>query len=219
MQRTIYDFLFQKYDFFQTRDNASLRDQFKGSMKVYWGLKLLAVTIYFSLFLRFVGQDIYLPTETYWFVGSVVAGLLLITLSYLNVFSAWFVITLSKHRKWIDTLLILTGIILCIKLPVYTFGDSSYDISGLRESLFIPGLLLITVGLYRKIHYQKSKVVPFSAIVSVIISACIFIKFPMDSIMQSVYLGFIILLNLGFLVDLFLFYYLHMKLKTTTNYR
>lgn len=214
MQRTIYDFLYRKYDFSMQMGNVPFRSRFAAGMKAYWGLKLLAVTVYFSLFLNFVGEDKYLPKDTYWFVGSVLAALILVTLSYLNVFGAWFAITLSKHRKWIDTVLIISGLLLCIHFPVYSFGETVPDLSALRDTLILPGILLIIIGLYRKIHYRSSRVVPLSALASLLVTTGILMKYPLHSITHSIYLGFILLINAGFIADLLLFYYWHSKSET-----
>lgn len=214
MQRTIYDFLYRKYDFSLQAGNVPFRSRFAAGMKAYWVLKLLVVTLYFAVFLLFVGQDKFMPEDTYWFVGSVFVGFSLITLSYLNVFGAWFAITLSKHRKWIDTLLIISGLLLCIQFPVYTFGEAAPNISALRESLILPGILLIIIGLYRKIHYRSSGVVQLSALVSLLVTAGILVKYPLHYVTDSIYLGFILLINVGFIADLILFYYWHNKLET-----
>lgn len=213
MQRSIYDFLYRKYGFLQ-QGNGSIRSHFTRSIQLYWGVKLIAVAIYFIAFLKWVGMDYYLPSETYWFISGVAGALLLVTLSYLNIFAAWFAIAIGKHRKWIDTLLIVTGLLLSIKLPAFTFGDTDGTWIDNQESLLVLGLLMIVMGVYRKIHYQNLQVVQKSAVVSILITALIFIKFPLDSIGQSIYLGFILLLNIGFMMDLILYYYLHHKFKT-----
>ncbi|WP_442603182.1 hypothetical protein [Paenibacillus sp. KN14-4R] len=219
MQRTIYDFLFHKYDFLNKGADTTFRHQFQENMKLYWGIKLLAVTVYLGIFLKFVGRDTFLPNDTYWFVGCVVALLIVITLAYFNVFSAWFMITLSKHRKWLDTLLIFSGILLCLSiyLPTYAFGNSTYDLQTLHDNLLLPGILMFTIGMYRKIHYKKSRAVPISAMFSLLVSVGIFALFPAHSIGKSLYLGFILLVNAGFLADMVVFYYLHNKSKA--NYR
>jgi|GEM_PF-2325604 hypothetical protein len=213
MQRTIYDFLYRKYELagVEGRNNTALRSRFAEGMKLYWGVKLAAVAIYLGLFLYFVGSDRYLPSETYWFIGGVAASLILITLAYMNVFTAWFAIMLGKHRMWFDRLLIITGLVLCIKLPVYTFGESAVDFQGVRQSLVLPGILMIAMGVYRKVHYKQTRVVHLCAAVSVVISAGILAAYPLDMIGQSVYLGFILLLNAGFIVDLIVYYGLHYK--------
>ncbi|MGN7415967.1 MULTISPECIES: hypothetical protein [unclassified Paenibacillus] len=211
MQRTIYDFLLRKYELHHAGQDPSFRKTFTGSMKWYWGLKLIVVGIYIALFLHYVGKDQFLPSETYWFIGGIVFSLFVITLSYLNIFTAWFAIMLGKHRKWIDNLLIITGILLCIKLPVYTFGNGDVNFFNIQESLLLPGILMIAMGLYRKVHYRSSKVVPWCAAVSLLISAVILVKFPIDSIGQSIYLGFIMLVNAGFIIDLLVLYMLHFK--------
>lgn len=218
MQRTIYDFLYRKYELTGIegikggRDTA-LRNRFAEGMKLYWGVKLAAVAVYIGLFIYFVGSDRYLPSETYWFIGGVAASLILITLAYMNVFTAWFAIMLGKHRMWFDSLLIITGLVLCIKLPVYTFGQSTVDIHSLRQSLVLPGILMIAMGVYRKVHYKQTKVVHLCAAVSVVISAGILAAYPLDMIGRSVYLGFILLLNAGFIVDLIVYYGLHYNSK------
>ncbi|MCR8644648.1 hypothetical protein NV379_18505 [Paenibacillus sp. N1-5-1-14] len=219
MQRTIYDFLYHKYDFLNKGTNPTFRHQFQANMKVYWGLKLLAVTFYLAIFLKFVGRDTFLPNDTYWFVACVTLLLIVITLAYFNVVTAWFVLTLSKHRKWLDNLLMIAGGLLCISiyLPTYTFGDSTFDLQSLNDNLFIPGLFMFTIGMYRKIHYQKSGAVVRSALFSILVTAGILFLFPIHSIGKSLYLGFILLVNAGFLADMIVYYYLHNKSKA--NYR
>lgn len=213
MQRTIYDFLYRKYDFNLQGGNPAFRRLFTAGMKTYWGLKLLAVGIYFFMFLHFAGQDKFIPDDTYWFVLSVAAALILITLSYLNVFGAWYAIALSRHRKWIDSLLIISGLLLCIRFPVYAFGEAQPNVSELRETLILPGILMLMLGLYRKIHYRSSGVVPLCALASLLITAGILLKYPIPSITQSIYLSFILLINAGFVADLLLFHYWHRKAK------
>lgn len=213
MQRTIYDFLYRKYGFNLQGGNTAFRRRFTAGMKTYWGLKLLAVGIYFFVFLRFVGKDKFIPDDTYWFALSVAAALVLISLSYLNVFGAWYAIALSRHRKWIDSLLIISGLLLCIRFPVYTFGEAMPNVGELRETLILPGILMLMLGLYRKIHYRSSGVVPLSALASLLITAGILLKYPVHSITQSIYLSFILLINAGFVADLLLFHYWHRKSK------
>ncbi|MFD0047792.1 hypothetical protein ACFVHQ_00380 [Actinomycetes bacterium NPDC127524] len=212
MQRTIFDFLYKKYDF-DTKSGLFFRDTFTKRMKLYWSLKLTAVLIYFILFLKFVGKDSTFPAETYWFVGSMAAGLLLISLSYLNVALAWFAISLGQHRKWIDSLLIISGLLLCLPLPVYSYHESGFDLTSLRQVLMIAGIFMGVIGLYRKIHYLKRKVVPFSAAASLLIFICIFTVFNVSEIKDSIYLGFLTLVNMGFLADMIVYYYLHQRVN------
>lgn len=215
MQRTIYDFLYRKYELVGAEGvkDTALRSRFAEGMKLYWGVKLAAVAVYIGLFLYFVGSDRYLPSETYWFIGGVAASLILITLAYMNVFAAWFAIMLGKHRMWVDRLLIITGLVLCIRLPVYTFGQHVTDFDSLRQSMVLPGIVMIAMGVYRKVHYKQTKVVHLCAAVSVVITASILAAYPLDMIGHSVYLGFILLLNAGFIVDLIVFYGLHYRTK------
>jgi hypothetical protein len=213
MQRTIYDFLYRKYGFSAPGENKAFRSLFSAGMRAYWGVKLLAVGLFFFLFLRFTGKDRFIPEDTYWFIGSIAAALILVTLSYLNVFGAWYAIALSRHRRWIDSLLILSGLVLCIRFPVYAFGEAMPDVSELRESLILPGILMLMLGIYRKIHYRSSGVVPLSALASLLITAGILYKYPIHTITQSIYLSFIMLINAGFVADLLLFHYWHRKSK------
>ncbi|MNI31593.1 hypothetical protein D3C73_854800 [compost metagenome] len=131
----------------------------------------------------------------------------------MNVFGAWFTIALSRHRRWLDSLLIISGLVLCIKFPVYAFGEPMPAAGELRDSLILPGILMLMLGLYRKIHYRSSGVVPLSAMASLGITAGILLKYPVHSITHSIYLSFILLINAGFVADLFLFHYWHRKSK------
>ncbi|MBH5320087.1 hypothetical protein I6N90_19985 [Paenibacillus sp. GSMTC-2017] len=215
MQRTIYDFLYRKYEL---QMDSSQRTMFEGSLKVYWGIKMLMVTAYIVYFLVAIGEDQFLPNETYWIVIGMVASMVVVTLAYMNVVTAWFSIMLGRHRKWIDNLLIIAGILLCLKIPTYTLGQDGFEFGSIQESLLYPGIFLFVAGLYRKLHYRSAKVVQLCAAVSVLLSAAILSTFSLDTIGGSLYLGFILLINVGFTADLLFYYYWQTKSKKMLSY-
>lgn len=198
MQRTIYDFLIKKYDVSKKKLSGSMTNQLESYLKKYWFLKILGTITFFALFML---NEKMRNVESFKFVGEMLLMLLFVTVAYFKFPPVWYMLSLSPRRKWLDYLLMGTGIVLCLNLPVFTIGDYSANVDTIQLLLKTIGAGMIILGIYRRLHYQQSGIVWKCAVFAGLLTIGMLGFLSWESISQNIYLSFLLLVNSSFIAD------------------